>query len=218
MFEFWFWNVKDRSLVHHLQGSRKISETSSKDTKDVFQCISSPTPQLNTHFKVWVLWLVQFLSFLPYRIYISPVKYNTKWHSLRRSANKWSNKWRCECVHSFPHHLSIPLSTQVLACTIWDSIAYTIQWYYPQNYTNLLGPAKRNNMTRYVGTSLFFTTNQSQLIKKVKHFQCEISPNFLTASTSGPNCQLLFNNHKFFDTPFFKIQRPMSFSLTVCST
>lgn len=149
---------------------------------------------------------------------ISPVKYNTKWHSLRRSANKWSNKWRCECVHSFPHHLSIPLSTQVLACTIWDSIAYTIQWYYPQNYTNLLGHAKRNNMTRYVGTSLFFTRNESQLIKKVKHFQCEISPNFLTASTSGPNCQLLFNNHKFFDTPFFKIQRPMSFSLTVCST
>lgn len=93
---------------------------------------------------------------------ISPVKYNTKWHSLRRSANKWGNKWRCECVHSFPHHLSIPLSTQALACTIWDSIAYTIQWYYPQNYTNLLRHAKWNNMTVCGGTSLFsYLTNLS---------------------------------------------------------
>ena len=75
MFEFWFWNVKDRSLVCHLQG-RKISEISSKDTKSIFQYISSPTPQLNTHFKVWVPRLVQFLSFLPYQIYISPMKYN----------------------------------------------------------------------------------------------------------------------------------------------
>ena len=76
MFEFWFWNVKDRSLVCHLQGSRKLSEIGSKDTKDIFQCISSPTPQLNTHFKVWVPWLVQFLSFLPYQIYIFPMNYN----------------------------------------------------------------------------------------------------------------------------------------------
>lgn len=135
---------------------------------------------------------------------VSPVKYNTKWHSLRRSGNKWSNKWRCACVHSLPRHLSLPLSTQALARTIWDSIAHTIQWYYPQNYTNLLGHAKRNNMMRYVGTSLFFTPNESQLIEKVKHFPCEISPNFLTASTSGPNCQLLFNNHKFFWHPFFQ--------------
>ena len=56
---------------------------------------------------------------------VSPVKYSTEEHSLRRSAKKWSNKRSPGCVHSLPCHLSIPLPMQALACTIWAITADT---------------------------------------------------------------------------------------------